>query len=77
MENVIVSNSVAKDFRDADLYYGKISRETAWRLMEGNLRTFFEFAKKQGWTKETKISDYVNKEHGAIYTAAFLKANGL
>ena len=73
MEKVIVSNSVANDFAAAKDYEKEINKETAHWLLSGYLDRFYEYALKRGWTKAKSIAEYVEKDHGPIYTAVFLK----
>lgn len=70
---VIVSNSVAKDFDESDKYAKLISKEKALWLMRQLLDKWYEYALSRGWTQAKTVAEYVEKDHGPIYTAAFLK----
>lgn len=74
MAYVIVSQGVKDDFDKADYYRKQMNEETAMRLLGGDLRTFYEYALKRGWTTAKDVAEYVAKDHGPIYTAAFLIA---
>lgn len=72
MVTVRVSPLVEKDFQDSDFYMKQMSKETAHWLLEGFLDRFYQYAVKRGWTKAKSVSEYVEKDHGPIFTAAFL-----
>lgn len=68
---VEVSENVVDDFKQSDFYRRQMTRETAHELFQQNLSKWYEYALKRGWTQQPTIADYVEHEHGAIYTAAF------
>lgn len=71
MVKVRVSPLVEKDFQDSDFYLKQMSKDTAHWLLEGFLDRFYQYAVKRGWTKAKSVSEYVEKDHGPIFTAAF------
>lgn len=75
MLKVYVSNSVANDFKKAENIV--MSRQTANNLLGSCYDNYFKCAKENGWTNAENLADYIERDHGAIYTAAFLKAYGL
>ena len=68
---VEVSENVVDDFKQSDFYRRQMTRETAHWLLQQYLGKWYEYALKRGWTQQSTIADYVEHEHGAIYTAAF------
>ena len=69
---VTVSQGVADDFNKAEYYQKQISRSKAQYLMDGYLDRWYKYALERGWTEAKDIAEYVEKDHGPIYTAVFL-----